>query len=123
MSIAMRHPDIFGRAGSHSGIYTESNAPPAFNPLELASNASFLGASELKMYLDNGANDRAAENGQRLISSRLSTRGIPHTYLIHPAGAHDEEYWQAHVSEYLDFYARDWPRSTADLPSCAAPSP
>ncbi len=122
-SIGMRHPDIFSRIGGHSAIFDESNAPPAFNPLDLALNASFLDAADLRIYMDNGANDTAAQQGQELLSSRLSDRGIPHTYLIHPVGDHDETYWQAHVAEYLEFYARDWPRDPAELPSCGEPSP
>lgn len=121
--VAMRHPDIFGRVGGHSAVFNENNAPPAFNPLDMAQNASFLEASNLRMYMDNGANDRSAQQGQELLSSRLSARGIPHSYLIHPVGEHNEDYWQAHVSEYLEFYARDWPRDIADLPSCGEPSP
>jgi enterochelin esterase-like enzyme len=121
-SIAMRHPDVFGKVGSHSGTFPRNTIPPAFNPLDLASNASFLEEANLKMYLDNAANDIAG-TGQELLSSRLSARGIPHTYLIHPVGDHSEDYWQAHVSEYLAFYTRDWPRNLNDLPSCAEPSP
>jgi enterochelin esterase-like enzyme len=121
-SIGLRHPDIFGKIGGHSAVFSEGNAPPAFNPLDLALNAAFLQDANLKMYLDNAANDLAG-TGQRLFSSRLSARGIPHTYLIHPVGDHSDTYWQAHVSEYLEFYARDWPRDTADLPSCLEPGP
>lgn len=121
-SIAMRHPDIFGKAGGHSAVFDENNAPAAFNPLDLALNASFLEEANLRMYLDNAANDLAG-TGQQLFSSRLSSRGIPHTYLIHPLGDHSDDYWQAHVSEYLAFYARDWPRSIAELPSCLEASP
>lgn len=121
-SIAMRHPDIFGRAGAHSAVFTETNAPPAFNPLDLALNSSFLEDSGLRLYMDNAANDPAGRN-QELLSSRLSSRSIPHTYLIHPVGDHSEDYWQAHVTEYVDFYTDDWPTSISDLPDCAEPSP
>ena len=121
-SIAMRHPDIFGKAGAHSAVFTESNAPPAFNPLDLAVNASFLEEANLRMYLDNAASDPAGR-GQELLSSRLSSRAIPHTYIIHPVGDHSEDYWQAHVTEYLNFYASDWPRETSELPDCSEPSP
>lgn len=121
-SIAMRHPDIFGRAGAHSAVFTETNAPPAFNPLDLALNASFLEEADLRLYLDNAANDPAGRN-QELLSSRLSARAIPHTYLIHPVGDHSDDYWQAHVTEYLDFYTDDWPRDLGDLPTCREASP
>ena len=121
-SIALRHPDIFGKVGGHSAVFAEDNAPPAFNPLDLAQNESFLADANLKMYLDNAASDIAGDE-LKVFSSRLSERGIPHTYLIHPVGDHSDDYWQAHVSEYLAFYAKDWPLSVNDLPSCLEPSP
>lgn len=121
-SIALRHPDVFGVVGGHSAAFDENNAPAANNPLDLALNAPFLSEAGLRMYLDNAASDLVGE-GQELFSSRLSSRGIPHTYVIHPIGDHSDAYWSAHVSEYLVFYARTWPRSTADLPGCLEPSP
>ncbi|MEP7292853.1 MAG: alpha/beta hydrolase-fold protein [Chloroflexota bacterium] len=121
-SIALRHPDIFGIVGGHSASFDPGNAPPAFNPLELALNAPFLANANLRMYLDNGADDVAGTNLE-LFSSRLSSRGIAHTYIISPVGGHDDEYWTAHLQDYLTFYARDWSRSVDDLPSCLQPSP
>ncbi len=121
-SIAMRHPDVFGRAGGHSASFDANNAPPAFNPLELALNTPFLTDANLAMYIDNGAADPAGTELQ-LFSSRLSSRGIAHTYVIHPVGEHNDEYWRAHLSEYLEFYGRDWTRNPSELPSCSEPSP
>lgn len=121
-SIALRHPDIFGIVGGHSATFGTGNAPPANNPLELALNAPFLANANLRMYLDNGAQDVAGTNLE-LFSSRLSSRGIPHTYIISPVGGHDATYWSAHVQDYLTFYGRDWPRSVDALPSCLQPSP
>lgn len=123
-SIALRHPDIFGIVGGHSAFFTEdlSLVPPAFNPLELAVNSSFLTEANLRMYLDNGASDPAGTEEQ-LFSSRLTERGIAHTYVINPVGDHDNQYWAAHISEYLAFYGRNWPRNASQLPSCLDPSP
>jgi enterochelin esterase-like enzyme len=123
-SIALRHPDIFGIVGGHSAFFTEdlSTVPAAFNPLELALNSALLPEARLRMYLDNGANDYAGVS-QELFSSRLSSRAIQHTYVVNPVGEHDDAYWSAHVSEYLAFYGREWPREVAGLPSCLVPSP
>ena len=121
-SIAMRHPDLFGSVGGHSATFAESNAPPAFNPLELALNTPFLSEANLRMYIDNGASDPAGDELQ-LFSSRLSSRGIAHTYVIHPVGGHDDEYWQAHLPEYLQFYGANWTQNLSELPSCLQPSP
>jgi enterochelin esterase-like enzyme len=121
-SIGLRHPDKFGALGGHSAVFSQGNAPPATNPLDLALNVSFLEEASPRMYLDNAASDPAGR-GLELFSSRLSSRGIPHTYIIHPMGDHSDDYWSLHVTEYLTFYGRNWPRSVADLPDCAAPSP
>lgn len=119
---ALRHPDVFGSVGGHSAGFDPDNAPPAFNPLELATNAEFLREADLRMYIDNAASDPAGR-GLELFSSRLSARGIPHTYVINPTGEHNNDYWAAHVSEYLTFYGRDWPTNVSELPSCLEPSP
>ena len=123
-SVALRHQDVFGIVGGHSAFFPEdlNEVPPAFNPLELALNSALLPDARLRMYLDNGANDIAGVN-QELFSSRLSSRAIPHTYVVNPVGEHNNEYWSAHISEYLAFYGRDWPRDTSALPSCLQPSP
>jgi enterochelin esterase-like enzyme len=123
-SVTLRHPDEFGIVGGHSAFFPEdlNEVPPTFNPLELALNSALLPDANLRMYLDNGASDIAGVN-QELFSSRLSSRAIPHTYVVNPVGGHDDAYWSAHVSEYLAFYGRDWPRETSNLPSCLQPSP
>lgn len=123
-SLAMRHPDIFGIAGSHSGYFPSDlgEIPAPFNPLEIATNSSFLQSAGLRLYMDNGASDSSGPSQQRL-SARLTGRSIPHTYQVHPVGEHNEDYWSAHVSEYLEFYGEDWERDYNQLPTCAEPSP
>jgi enterochelin esterase-like enzyme len=121
-SIALRHPDIFGIVGGHSAFFDPTNAPPENNPLDLALSAPFLTQANLRMYLDNGSSDYVGPNLE-LFSSRLSSRGIAHTYVINPVGDHDETYWSAHVSDYLEFYGKDWPKDVSALPGCAEPSP
>lgn len=118
-SIALRHPDVFSIVGGHSAFFDPDNAPGDFNPLDLALNSDELTSADLRMYLDNAAIDFVGTN-QQLFSSRLSSRGIPHQYIINPTGDHNDEYWGSHVAEYLAFYGRDFPRDSAALPSCAS---
>ena len=123
-SIAMRHPDIFSIVGGHSAFFpTDTNdIPPAFNPLELALNETFLQSIGLRIWLDNGVADSVGSS-QQLFSSRLTQRNIDHTYVVHPSGEHDNTYWEAHIQEYLTFYGREWQRDYGLLPSCTEPSP
>ncbi len=123
-SIGIRHPDVFGIIGGHSAYFTQdlNEVPPAFNPLQLASDSALLPEAKLRMYIDNGAQDPSGVELE-LFSTYLTERGIPHTYVINPVGDHDDDYWSAHVSEYLAFYGRNWPRSAGELPDCFDPSP
>lgn len=121
MSVAMRHPDVFGAAGGHSAAFDATNAPPPNNPLDLARNAPIQDVG-LRIYLDNGAEDFAGL-GLQTFSSRLTQRQIAHTYSIYPTGGHDEDYWASHVAEYLAFYGQNWEKDLSALPSCLEPSP
>ncbi|MFZ4814304.1 MAG: alpha/beta hydrolase [Phototrophicaceae bacterium] len=122
VSVALRHPDLFGAVGGHSAAFDATNAPPANNPLDLARSAPLLEDASLRIFLDNGAEDFAGLALQTF-SSRLTARAIAHTYSIYPTGGHDEDYWRAHIGEYLAFYGQGWQRDTFALPSCLAPSP
>lgn len=39
--------------------------------------------------------------------NELETNSLPHEFFIYP-GIHNEEYWGAHVEEYIRFYAGEW---------------
>jgi len=123
-SIAMRHPDVFGVVGGHSAFFSGDTVsiPPPFNPLELAVDDETLASEGLRMYLDNGASDSSGPS-QQTFSSRLTANGVPHTYVVHPVGEHNNEYWTEHVEEYLAFYGETWETQYSNLPSCADPSP
>jgi enterochelin esterase-like enzyme len=123
-SIAMRHPDLFARVGGHSAYFSADtiSIPPAVNPLELARTLARGDLQSLSMFMDNGISDSAARS-QQAMSTRLTARSIPHTYVVNPVGEHDNTYWSAHISEYVDFYTAGWPLTYAALPSCLEPNP
>ncbi len=124
LSIAFRHPDLFGAVGGHSAALDTDRTPPTFNPLNLAQNAPFL--DTLRIYLDNGGNDPVRQE-MEMLSNRLVERQIPHEYVIDTTGDHSDAYWSAQLGEYLPFYggtaADGWPRDVRQLPSCLEPSP
>ena len=115
---------VFGIVGGHSGVFPSNirEVPPLFNPYEIASSSALLPEANLRIYLDNAAPDPARTSNEDL-SSRLSTRQIAHTYIINTLGGHDNEYWSAHISEYLAFYGQNWARGYEAYPSCSEPSP
>ncbi len=123
-SIGLRHPDVFSRIGGHSAIFPEDvqEVPAAFNPLQIAQNSSFLPDAELELYIDNAVSDSAGLSLQQL-SNRLRQNSVTHEYVINVEGAHNNDYWAAHVTDYLTFYGEDWPRNYSGLPSCRELSP
>lgn len=114
-SLAFRNPDKFSALGAHSPWYDDVNAPPTHNPLSLAENIQ--GSTSLRIYLDHAREDLAAGNVLAL-SSTLRSNNVFHQYEIAPTGGHDNDYWQVHSVDYLEFYARDWAVDPNDLPSC-----
>lgn len=121
-SIGLRHADVFGRVGGHSAYFPNDtvNIPPDYNPLELA--LTLEKTLTQKLYLDNGAQD-ASTRSLQLMSSRLASQAVPHQYVVHPIGEHNNEYWSAHIGEYLAFYGAEWERDYYSLASCESPSP
>lgn len=114
-SIAFRHPNLFAALGGHSPWYTADNAPPTHNPFNLAE--TLQSNTTLRIYLDHAREDLGAGNVLEL-SSILRNNDIFHQYEIAPTGGHDNDYWSAHVNDYLEFYARDWTVDPNELPSC-----
>jgi len=58
------------------------------------------------IFMDIGNNDQELANARR-VESQLNTYGVPHEWHLY-SGAHTEEYWSAHVSEYIEWYASQW---------------
>ncbi|MEO8612593.1 MAG: CapA family protein [Chloroflexota bacterium] len=117
LEIAFRHPDLFSSVGGHSAFLDPGNAPAAFNPIDLAASAP--GLDSLRIALDRGGQDYAAP-GLDLIDEKLKARGIPYSYTIYPEGQHYVTYWQAHVAEYIQFYAAPWKESLSTAPIAIA---
>ena len=100
---ALSEPELFGALGGHS--------PPVFIE-EAKKVVEWLDAIPInrmpRVWLDIG--DRDTENiihSAEFFEGLLAERNIPHEWHIYP-GDHSEEYWSAHVEEYLLWYARDW---------------
>lgn len=115
LSIAFRNPDSFSAVGAHSPGIFEDNAPSTHNPLDLAFSVS--ADIPLRIFIDNPRSDLAADNIIAL-SNTLRSNNVQHTYEISPSGTHDNEYWAAHLDDYLNFYGDNWPTDPASYPSC-----
>jgi len=59
-----------------------------------------------RIWVDRGVDDFLYEGIDYFVET-LVEEGIPHELHIWP-GVHNGEYWQAHVAEYLAWYAAGW---------------
>lgn len=111
----LRHPDVFGAAGGHSGDYQPRKGfgtgaifgpDPGARALEVANTpTAYLArvaatAREQVLYLDTGLGDGEALEGSRALDAELTELGVPHEYHEFP-GSHTWGYWRAHVRESL----------------------
>ena len=58
------------------------------------------------VFMDIGDNDRELANARKA-ESLFNDYGLSHEWHLY-SGAHTEEYWQAHVPEYIEWYAAQW---------------
>ncbi len=99
--LGLTRPDLFGALGAHSPVVFWSDSSRIDNWL-----AAIPSESLPRIYLDIGENDRELETALWL-EELLNRQNIPHEWHLYP-GYHDEAYWQAHVEEYLRWYANGW---------------
>jgi enterochelin esterase-like enzyme len=93
--------DLFGTVGLHSLAVLQKDAsqirewlteiPPAARP---------------RVFMDIGDNDQELEMAQ-VVESQFNDYGLTHEWHLY-SGAHTEEYWSAHVQEYMQWYAEGW---------------
>jgi enterochelin esterase-like enzyme len=117
--MAFRHPEKFAAVGGHSPFFHPDNAPPAYNPLDLAETVVFAAGKQPRIWVDRGKQDYA-EPGITPFVATLKARGIPGTYKLYPSGRHEVAYWASHVATYLAFYGKSWPKSYDALPACGS---
>jgi enterochelin esterase-like enzyme len=91
----------FGEVGAHSLAYFWGDN------VMLRQWTRLIPADQFpSIYLDIGDADRYLPSATEF-EGLLTQYQVPHTWLINQ-GEHVEEYWQAHVEEYLRWYSRNW---------------
>lgn len=122
LMLALRHPDLFSVACSHSGAVTFASAGFPNTPLGLrpsvraivehirmdGSNDLFLLSRRLAkspsrpaLRLDCGRDDGLLQDN-RLFHAHLKKIRYPHEYREHP-GSHNWQYWDLHIGESIAF--------------------
>jgi len=123
VKLALRFPELFVSAHSHSGAVDFAHGfwrdSPEFRRIvgpeavggphdlyRLAENAAAQGATFPwpALRLDCGADDFLIEDN-RSFHTHLDQLAIPHEYQEHP-GAHTWDYWDRHIVEAIAFHAR-----------------
>lgn len=123
VKLALKFPDRFGSAVSHSGALGFGHRPltgsepfevefrrivganPVGGPNDLYALAERIDRAQLPaLRIDCGTEDFLIEDN-RQFHAHLERLGIPHEYEEFP-GAHDWDYWDRHVQEALAFHAR-----------------
>ncbi len=116
--LAFTRPDLFNGVGIHSpALFDETQLGPPWlfglgdprafaerDPVQLAGRLD--PRAGLRIYLDCGQQDDLAGRVEALHDA-LAARRVQHTYVSRP-GNHTLPYWQAHLAEYLGFYAAGW---------------
>lgn len=101
--LGLSHWELFSAVGVHSGFAFQSDV----QALYLWLNNIPAGMSP-RIYMDLGDEDRPEITKSAAWLEDLLTRfDIPHEYHMF-VGEHEEDYWQAHVEDYLRWYSMDW---------------
>lgn len=101
IKLGLENPDLFGSLGLHSPAIFKDN----FASIEkITQNISE--ESRPRLWVDVGDNDRELEN-ILLFEGILTRTDYAHEAHFY-AGGHTEEYWSAHVEEYLRWYIKGW---------------
>jgi enterochelin esterase-like enzyme len=95
--------DLFGAIGGHSLPVFWSDTGRVRGWL-----AAIPPGSMPRIYLDIGEKDRQSIlQSAQWFEGVLTEAGIPHEWYLF-TGYHEEAYWQAHVEDYLRWYAAAW---------------
>jgi enterochelin esterase-like enzyme len=103
LHLGLSNWETFGAIGMHSGFSFQSDD---------ANTKTWLDAIPVeqmpRFYIDISQNDqRDIAESAAWIKKMLTERAIAYEWHLYP-GYHEEAYWQAHLEQYLRWYAEAW---------------
>jgi len=99
--IGFDHYQTFSRVGAHSLPLFEVDSS------RLATWIAQIPVEEMpEFFIDIGRGDPERHSAQAF-ADQLNANNIPHTWYLFN-GSHTEEYWAAHLENYLLWYAHNW---------------
>jgi enterochelin esterase-like enzyme len=93
--------DLFSIIGLHSLAVFQQDGSRVEKWLQAIPPASYPA-----IFMDIGEDDQELVSAKR-IEALFNLVGVPHEWHLYN-GAHTEEYWRAHVTEYIEWYAEQW---------------
>mgnify|MGYP002388038769 CR=1 FL=1 len=99
--LAVRNFELFGAFGGHSMSLMPGDWWQVRELREVHEPEEFP-----RIYIDRGEDDYLFKDID-FFEKTLTDYGVPHEFTVRP-GAHNVEYWQAHVTEYIEWYAQGW---------------
>jgi enterochelin esterase-like enzyme len=101
LHLGLRRWDLFGTIGLHSLAVFQEDASEVTSWL-----ANIPPASRPRVFMDLGDNDPELPRASQ-VEAQFNDFGLFHEWHLY-RGAHTEEYWRAHVDEYIRWYAQGW---------------
>jgi len=101
LQLGLTRWDLFGTIGLHSLAVLQqdsSKIPEWLRDIPVTSRP--------RLFMDIGDNDQELVMAQ-LVETQFNEYGLLHEWHLYN-GAHTEEYWSAHVEEYIRWYAEGW---------------
>ena len=101
LQLGLARWDLFGTLGLHSLAVLQKDASQIRRWL-----ADIPPASRPRVFMDIGDNDQELGMATQ-VEAQFNIFGLSHEWHLY-SGAHTEEYWSAHVDEYIRWYAEGW---------------
>ena len=98
--------DLFSSIGLHSLAVSQKDAAEIDDWL-----TDIPVASQPRVFMDIGDNDPELTMAGK-IEAQFNEYGLLHEWHLY-SGAHTEDYWAAHVEEYIQWYADGWNNASA----------
>jgi enterochelin esterase-like enzyme len=105
--------DLFGSVGLHSPVVFDEDAAVLDRLVRAIPSASWP-----RLWLDAGDRDGGL-GAIQAFESMLTAYQVPHGWIMYK-GDHSDTYWQAHVTEYLQWYADGFSADPGSTPSPTA---
>jgi enterochelin esterase-like enzyme len=111
--LALTHPEVFSIAGGHSlslrgadgsiPFFGTRNYFKQYDPAWLVENTDTW--RKLTLWIDVGADDHQWGGPIHDFHALLVASHVPHDWIDTWPGDHDNNYWSAHIIDYLNWYA------------------